>query len=309
MAEARGHARASARGPRVAVVGRGKVGSVLARELRARGVAVVVWRARSLPSRLPSVDVVLLCVRDAALEELARLVAARLRAPLPEVALHTAGALGPSVLAALSERGLAVAQAHPLLSFAGGARGPTLSGGALVIQGDPKAQRRARWLARQLGMRPVVGSFDPTVYHAAASIVANGAIALAAVGAELLRQQGLPTRAERLFGPLLRSAVEQLSRRGLPAALSGPVRRGDLATIRRHLHVLERERPGLLPLYRELVACQVPLAAALGEARAEDLAAIAELSGATASAAPGAHPVERRIRASSDRRALSPSRR
>lgn len=282
---------------------------MLARELRARGVPVSLWRARRLPSRPPSVDLVLLCVRDAALERVAQLLASRLRAPLPEVALHTAGALGPSALAALSERGLAVAQAHPLLSFAGGRRGPTLEGAALVIQGDARAQRRARWLATQLGMRPVVGSFDPSVYHAAASLVANGAIALAAVGAELLGQQALPARADRLFGPLLRSVAEQLSLHGLPGGLSGPVRRGDLGTIRRHLGVLERERPGLLPLYRELVACQLPIAAALGEARVEELAAIHELARATSAAEPAAHPGGRRIRASPDRRALSPTRR
>lgn len=305
MAEThRGRARTAARGPRLAIVGRGKVGSVLARELRARGVDVVVWRARRLPSRLPSVDALLLCVRDASIEAVAQLLAARLGEPLPEVALHTAGALGPSALSALAMRGVAVAQAHPLLSFAGGRRGPTLEGAALVIQGDAPAVRRARWLARRLDMRPVVGSFEPAVYHAAASLVANGAIALAAVGARLLGRQNLPVRSERLFVPLLRSVTEQLSRRGLPGALSGPVRRGDRATILRHVRVFDCEDPGLLPLYRALVASQLPLAEALGEASAEELEAIAELTRPE----PQPPSVGRRNRASSSRRALSSAR-
>jgi predicted short-subunit dehydrogenase-like oxidoreductase (DUF2520 family) len=302
-------ARSPARAPRVAIVGVGKVGAALSRALRARGLEVVLWRARHLPSRPPSVDALVLCVRDAALEEVSQLLADRLGEPLPAVALHTAGALGPSALAALSKRGIAVAQAHPLLSFAGGRRGPSLEGAALVVQGDALAVRRARWLARQLGMRAVVGSFDPAVYHAAAALVANGAIALAALGAGLLAHQHLPTQPERLFAPLLRSVAEQLSLRGLPAALSGPVRRGDRATILRHVRVLERENPGLLPLYRELVASQLPLAAALGEARPDELAAIEEVLRALGPTGAGALAARGRNRASVPRRALSPARR
>jgi predicted short-subunit dehydrogenase-like oxidoreductase (DUF2520 family) len=71
--------------------------------------------------------------------------------------------------------------------------------------------------------------------------------------------------APRLVGPLLRTVGENVTRLGLPEALSGPVRRGDAATLRRHLRRLRQRTPDLVPLYVELARAQLGMARALGE--------------------------------------------
>jgi predicted short-subunit dehydrogenase-like oxidoreductase (DUF2520 family) len=250
----------------VTVIGAGKVGTVLARELRARRVAVRLQRARGRMPRAIDTDVLLLATRDRDLP----LLAERLRGVVsPGTAvLHVAGALGPEPLAPLRGACAGVGQMHPLLSFASRRRSPTLEGATVHVQGDPVAVARARRLARVLGMRPrTLAGLDTALYHAAAGLVANGAAALAAVGADLLVRAGVdPALAPAMLGPLLRSVAENVEALGFPQALTGPVRRGDLAALERHLGVLAAELPRALPLYLAAAQAQLPLARAIGDA-------------------------------------------
>jgi predicted short-subunit dehydrogenase-like oxidoreductase (DUF2520 family) len=108
---------------------------------------------------------------------------------------------------------------------------------------------------------------DKVAYHAAAGFVANGAAALAAAGTELFAQGGVPPAvAAKMLGPLLRSVADNVERLGLPAALTGPVRRGDLVGVERHRDVIAGRTPHLTALYRALVAAQIPLARQIGDA-------------------------------------------
>jgi predicted short-subunit dehydrogenase-like oxidoreductase (DUF2520 family) len=105
--------------------------------------------------------------------------------------------------------------------------------------------------------------------------VANGAAALAAAGVELLGAAGVdPATAAAMLGPLLRSVADNLERLGMPGALTGPVRRGDATGVARHHETILRLRPAIAPLYREMVAAQVPLARALGDAPSASFDAI-----------------------------------
>jgi predicted short-subunit dehydrogenase-like oxidoreductase (DUF2520 family) len=96
--------------------------------------------------------------------------------------------------------------------------------------------------------------------------VANGAAALAAGGATLLARAGIdgPTAAAML-GPLLRSVAENVEKMGLPRALTGPVRRGDAVGVARHLEMLRRLAPDLVPLYIAATRTQIAVARTLGE--------------------------------------------
>jgi predicted short-subunit dehydrogenase-like oxidoreductase (DUF2520 family) len=126
-------------------------------------------------------------------------------------------------------------------------------------------------------------------YHAAAGLVANGAAALAAGGAALLGRAGVDgATAAAMLGPLLRSVAENVERLGLPEALTGPVRRGDVAGVGKHLETLARLAPDLVGLYVAMAATQVPLARALGDAPGESFDAIeARLREAGTGRAPG----------------------
>jgi predicted short-subunit dehydrogenase-like oxidoreductase (DUF2520 family) len=107
--------------------------------------------------------------------------------------------------------------------------------------------------------------------------VANGAAALAAAGAELLRRAGAtPDQIPAMLGPLLRSVAENVERMGLPAALTGPVRRGDAASVKKHLETLKVKAPELIPLYVATADAQLPLARALGDAPAKSFDDVAD---------------------------------
>jgi predicted short-subunit dehydrogenase-like oxidoreductase (DUF2520 family) len=252
----------------VAIVGAGKVGSSLAAALRHAGAAVKLRAARR---RLPSVafdaDLLILAVRESALEPLARELAEKKLVGRRTAVVHCAGSLGPEPLAPLRGIALGVAQMHPMISFASDAFVPTLTRGNVHVDGDAPAVRVARRVALLLGMAPrTVNGLDRVAYHAAAGLVANGSAALSAAGCELLEKAGVPSKlAPRMLGPLLRSVADNVERLSLPRALTGPVRRGDAGAVERHLRVIDSRAPALVPLYRALIAAQIPLAKQLDE--------------------------------------------
>ena len=262
----------------VFVLGRSKVGLTLARELSARGHAVTLrGRRRGLPRTVIDADVLVLATRDGDLASLAAELAAGRLVSRRTAVVHVAGALDAEVLAPLRGVALGIAQAHPLLSFAAPAAPPSLRGAHVLVSGDAVAVRRARQLARALDMVPREWDVDGTLYHAAAALVANGAAALAHAGATLLARAGAPEKdVARALAPLLRSVADNVERVGLPAALTGPVRRGDAATIGRHLDAASRAAPDVVPLYVASARAQLGMARALGDATPEALDAVSK---------------------------------
>ena len=269
--------------PRVFLYGAGKVGAGLARALRNADASVTLRAARrGLPSRRIEADVVVLALRDRDLAPCsAALAEKKLVGHAPVALLHCAGALGPEVLAAARGPNVAVAQMHPMISFASPDFTPSLVRGQLHVDGDARAVRAARAIGRLLGMAPrTIPALDRVGYHAAAGLVANGAAALAAGGVEMLVRAGVGRDiAAAMLGPLLRSVAENVERLGLPEALTGPVRRGDAGGVTKHLETLRRIAPDLVPFYVAAARVQLPLAKALGDAPAESFDAIAAALG------------------------------
>src|SRR5579859_7461354 len=252
----------------VFVLGAGKVGRALTRALREHGVRVTLRAAREGTPRRIGADLVVLAVRDRDLGALAR----SLRGVVDRgaVVVHVAGALDAEPLAPLRGACAGVAQMHPMISFASTRFSPGLARGNVHVQGDAAAVARARRLARLLGMTPrTVPGLDAIAYHAAAGLVANGAAALGAVGAELLVHAGVARDvAPKMLGPLLRSVADNVEALGFPDALTGPVRRGDATGVAKHLGTLRAKLPEAVPLYLASAAAQLPLARALGDAPA-----------------------------------------
>jgi predicted short-subunit dehydrogenase-like oxidoreductase (DUF2520 family) len=194
------------------------------------------------------------------------------------VVLHVSGALGPDALAPLSGRAAGLGVAHPLASFASASHPPRLAGALLRVTGNAAARRAGRSLAAALGMRARTWNLDPVLYHAAAVVLANGAAALAAAAQELLVKAGVPRReAASVLAPLLASVADNVALLGLPEALTGPVRRGDAATVERHLERIRVCAPEIGELYRASARAQVPMATALGDAEPHGLRRIERL--------------------------------
>ena len=265
--------------PKTYVFGAGKVGQALTRALKRAGEPATSRPARrGWPARRLDAGLVVLAVRDPRItaEAEALLAAGVLPDGVPVV--HCAGSVGPEALAPLADAGVPVGQMHPLLAFASTSRPPVLAGAVLHLRGHERAVRRARALGRHLGMRPTaLPELDLALYHAAAALLANGAIGLAAGSAELLAKGGCPSHeVPALLGPLLRSVADNLEHLGLPEALTGPVRRGDAAAVVAHRRRLGRQAPALVPLYDAAVRAQLDLARRLAEAPAADFDACEE---------------------------------
>ena len=268
MSRSRSHPRALGR---VLILGAGKLGAGLARALSAARVRVTLRALRAgLPTRALSVDVLVIATRE---RDFPRIVAHFLEhrvLPPRCVALHVSGALSSDAIAGLRPVTAGVAQLHPMIAFASPRTTPALAGGHAHVEGDPEAVRVARLLARAVGLAPrTFPGLDPVAYHAAAGLVANGAVALAAAGKRVLVSAGVPPQTvPLLLGPLLRSVAENVAALGLPGALTGPVRRGDAVGLGRHRATLARLAPELGPLYDQLVRAQLPSARALADAPA-----------------------------------------
>lgn len=167
----------------------------------------------------------------------------------PAVALHTSGVHGPGVLAPLREAGLAVASWHPLTSLAAPSA-DAFRGVTFGVDGDDPAVERARGLAGRLGGRIV--RLEPgshARYHAAAVFASNYVAACLAVAADELAAATSERGGLDDLAPLARAALENVLERGFPEGLTGPVERGDVGTVRRHLEALPPDRR---PLYRQL---------------------------------------------------------
>ncbi|HKE80629.1 MAG TPA: DUF2520 domain-containing protein [Solirubrobacteraceae bacterium] len=221
----------------IAIVGGGRMGRALAGALDATGP---FGRGHDGADA----DVVLLCVPDG---EIAAAAAAVVPGPLVG---HCSGATGLSVLAPHEGFGM-----HPLMTVT--RRGGDFRGAGAAIAGTtPRALGFARELAERLGMRPfAIAEDDRAAYHAGAAMASGFLIALETAAQ---RVSGVD---RELLVPLVRASVETWAAEGA-AALTGPVARGDEATIARHREAIAERAPDLLELYDVLTDVTREVAAA-----------------------------------------------
>ncbi|MEO8744302.1 MAG: Rossmann-like and DUF2520 domain-containing protein [Candidatus Dormiibacterota bacterium] len=251
------------------MAGRGNVGRTLARAFRASGHRVRLTRARSnIPALVRSLEsapaeIVFLAVPDDAVDAMAaELAQAGDRIPRTIAFAHTSGALGLQALEPLGGRH-PVGSFHLLQSFPETRSPESLR--AIVVAVDastPGLRRRLARLARDIGARPKhVPDGGRVVYHAAAVFASNYVDALLAEAVTMLGGIGWSEReAKAGLMPLAEGALDNIRKRGAVAALTGPVRRGDVETVRRHLAALgkldsssrSRPEPRLDDLYRML---------------------------------------------------------
>jgi predicted short-subunit dehydrogenase-like oxidoreductase (DUF2520 family) len=271
------------------IAGRGNLGRSLARAFRRAGHRVLLTRARggarSLGRALATRPkaIVFLTVPDSHVAGLAAEISDPVRSAARSVAFaHTSGALRLDALSALAGDH-PVGSFHPLQSFPR-PRAPEAFEG-IVVAVDAKSlalQHRLERLARDLGAHPrVVRDADRGIYHAAAVFASNFVIALVDESIGLLEEIGWDRRdAARGLEPLMELALQGALERGPVAALTGPIRRGDVDTVRRHVKVLEAldARPGArtrrLDVYRMLgsITLRIAQEAGLEPAAAEPIA-------------------------------------
>jgi predicted short-subunit dehydrogenase-like oxidoreductase (DUF2520 family) len=260
--------------PSVFIVGLGRVGGALRHGLREAGVSCD-GEDQPAPAGAPfAADVVVLAVPDAVIATVAAALGDGGRLAATHAVLHCAGAHpAGEVLGALRGRVRALGTLHPLRSFAAAVPTP-LRGVAFGLEGDADARAAGRRLVRALGGVPVeVEAAALPLYHAAAVMASNYVVALCDAAAALLAAAAPGAAPVPALLPLVASALGALQREGLPGALTGPLARGDAATVRSHLEALAARAPELLPLYRACGLRAAEIAARQGQADPAGLAA------------------------------------
>ncbi len=241
--------------PRLAIVGAGKVGRTLGRLWRQAGrfapgdivarshdgaaeAAAFVGGGRPLaaPALPEAADVYLIAVPDREIAAVAAALAAAPQLAPGAVAFHCSGALSSAELAPLAARGLAVASAHPVLSFADPARAAAQFGGTLCgIEGDAAALAVLEPALAAIGARCFpVRAESKLLYHAGSVFASNFSVVLLDLALRAYRDSGLDEATARaLLAPLVRKAVDNALALGPAAALTGPAARGDLDLVGR----------------------------------------------------------------------------
>jgi predicted short-subunit dehydrogenase-like oxidoreductase (DUF2520 family) len=237
--------------PSVTILGAGRIGQGLALTLRGRDVCLVSRQGHPVaaPLRLyPGTRaeavakgaLLILAVPDDAVTAVAADLAAEGSVGADHTVLHLSGLLDREALAPLVRTGAALGSFHPLQTIADPASAPQRLAGAYAgLEGDHRAIEVGEQLAQALRMLPVRLPADgKAAYHAGAAMVANYTVALFGVAERLAVEAGVPPEtAARLYLPLLRGTAANLES-GPVTALTGPLRRGDVRTIRAHLAVL-----------------------------------------------------------------------
>ena len=267
--------------PTLAFVGAGRAGSALATAAREAGYTVTAIAsrrhdravalaaavgARAVDTPLQALrlaDITLLTVPDAAITRLAASVAASGVALRGRGVVHCSALRGREALAPLRQTAAIVGAVHPLQALAGRRSASLLRGATFVIDADVALQPQLEQLVADLGgHRLDLTGVDRRLYHAAAVLAGNAPLALLAAAADLLADAGVERRAaERALTALLAGAAENARNQGIPAALTGPMVRGDTATVDAHLDAL-RDRPATAALYRTLAEATARVVAA-----------------------------------------------
>lgn len=259
--------------PAIAVVGCGKVGGALALLLKERGYPVAAVASKT-PASAEKLAGALGCPAAATVEEAVRAaelvfittpdreiapvsagIAARGGFCPGQVVVHTSGAHGADELRGVREAGALAVSVHPLQSFAD-VRGAmeNLPGSWFALEGDEAAMPLARQVVADLqGHCFTIRAEDKPLYHAAACIASNYLVSLMHLATGLYGCFGLSRReAFQALLPLVQGTINNIRRVGPVEALTGPVARGDVPTIRGHLPALERVGNEEEALYRML---------------------------------------------------------
>lgn len=221
-----------------------------------------------------SADILFITTNDSAIGKVAEDLAAGASFRAGQIVIHMSGAHSAELVGRAREFGGRVLSLHPLQSFAsleGAIR--SLPGSVFSIEGDREAFGTAVQLAEALGGTYffITAEAKP-LYHAGACAVSNYLVTLIDLGARLLEAAGISADLSgQALLPLVRGTISNIAQAGIPAALTGPIARGDIDTVAKHLKCMQDMAPDMVRLYRILGLYTVPIAGAKGNVGQEKI--------------------------------------
>lgn len=200
----------------------------------------------------PDSDVIWLLHTDDALAATARLLAGQ-PGWRGKIVLHSSGALSSEVLKPLKRAGAHTASLHPMMTFVPGTR-PNFNFVPFAVEGDRRAVAAARQIVRSLGAEVFeIQAANKVLYHALGSFSSPLVVATLATAERVGQAAGLTQAQTRtIMAPILQQTLRNYLEHGAAVAFSGPIKRGDMETVRRHFRELQRV-PGAVEVYRALV--------------------------------------------------------
>lgn len=280
---------------KIGFIGAGTVGTALAVSLSQKGCRVLAVFSRTLSSAqrlaqlVPGCQVCQTAQRVADAVELVFITTPD--DVIPEVAnevkwhkdqnvIHCSGAHSTDILEPARRLGANVGSFHPLQTFASVNEAiKNLPGSTFALEAEEPLLPRLKELAAILNGRCVeLKPGDKVLYHAAAVFVSNYLVTLVKLALDLWQGFGVPPKeATESLLPLLKGTVNNIENIGLPDCLTGPIARGDLGTISKHLDALKSKNPPLFTTYQDLGLQTISIALAKGKIdtdRAEELKAL-----------------------------------
>jgi len=264
----------------VAIIGAGRLGTSLGRELAKKGYPIL-WiadrkpaaaresrriigqgRATADAARAAEAGIIFLSVPDEEIERTARALAKTAAAWRGKVVLHTSGILSSAALAALRSKGAACASFHPVQSFPRkDMPSAHFKNIVIALEGDAAALNTGKRLIRLLGARPhLLRARDKAFFHAACSMASNLFVPLFEMARTLLLGIGIKdAEATKILLPLVAGTLQSVKHFDGADALTGPISRGDVETVKKHLEALKRY-PSARRTYRALGAEALRLA-------------------------------------------------
>ena len=259
---------------RVAIIGAGRVGSALANALCQKGYQIVAIIDKHLSSsekfrtqiqveicsnnisKLIPVDLIFISVPDDSIEIIVNELKVKFeKMKLSRFLFHTSGALSSDILEPIQKYGVSTASFHPIQTFFGEKQDYRKFENIYVsIEGDKKAVLKAKKIINNLGGKFLLipKEFKP-LYHLACTITSNYLNTLLFTVIDLLKMINFSEKKslEILF-PLISTTIDNIKKNGLNNSLTGPIARGDVGTVKKHLSILSESFSEYKPLYQEL---------------------------------------------------------
>ncbi len=281
--------------PAMGLIGAGATGTALAVRLAQHGYQVVAVSSRSLTSAERLAERISGCQVYNEPQEVANIaklvfittpddaipkVAAELQWRNGQSVVHCSGAHSIDILEPAKQRGADTGCFHPLQTFASVDQAiENMPGSTFAIEAEEPLLSMLKEMATSLeGDWVILKAGDKVLYHVAAVFACNYLVTLVKLATDLWQTFGVsPAQTTKALMPLLRGTLSNIENVGLPHCLTGPIARGDLGTIQRHLESLEKQAPPLLNTYKDLGRQTIPISLAKGKIdvqRAQELKAL-----------------------------------
>ncbi len=267
----------------IGFIGAGTTGTALAVRLAQHGYTIMAVSSRSLTSAKTLARRITNCGVYNSPQELAN-VAQLVFITTPDDAIsnvvdaiqwrrgqsviHCSGAHSVDILESANQQGAYTGCFHPLQTFASVDQAiENMPGSTFAIEAEEPLLSILKEMAISLkGDWVVLKAGDKVLYHVAAVFACNYLVTVVKLATDLWQTFGVSTtQSTKALMPLLRGTLGNIENIGLPNCLTGPIARGDLGTISRHLESLESQAPALLHVYKELGQQTIPISLAKGK--------------------------------------------